>query len=1024
MKNNINKKVGATLLAAAIMAGTAVIPMSNAAVEAAATKAAKATNKPSIEYRVQVQDHAWMSWVNEGEMAGTVGESRRMETLQVRMLNCEGVSLKFYAHIQDLGDCWFTDKDEYVGTVAQSKRVEAIAITSEGLKEKGYQLQYRVQVQDIGWMPWVNDGEMTGTRYQSKRLETIEIVVVPTDDELAVEKAVAIDRLENYDAALSTVTAISSEYEAISAKIKTAIEDIEEATTKEAIDAKFDEIVKQIKKVYPEIEKLAEENSEKTAEERAKAMEEVEAYREAVAQANLLDSERKSIDTIIANATKAIENAKTPDDVRGAMGSLSQLMSGYTGLDTIKVQNAAIKELNTYLGKVRPGTRTTINEAIEAIKKETVISNITTTVNNIKDLVISQDEVYANLQAYKDTLPTIDNSVISSINKSIILLEISKVEEQVENADGEAEVKDIMNEFTTNYVTNYPMLETATQNALLKNATDSAIKTLEKYLTGYEEYYKGTETYDVQLKAEKAIAELRVGKKEDGTVLDTADKVKDALGNFAEKDEEGNVITSAKGYLKEIEETITAIEANKDAIKTAYIAAYNNAMKELEGYYNYVSGTDLTNAQKEEVYSMIDNAKVTIASVTTNTAVESAMNSFKGYISKYYEKAMIDKVKESAKAELETYKNSPIAAVKSAAQAGIDAIDALTGDEYTIAKIDEALSDAKTTIQGIIAENDINVAKSEAMSNIMTYQEEAKRLGVTLKAETVTAINAQMDKLADGDTTYEDMLNDETVNAIIDLINADTKEVINLIKADMSISDDLIVAAQNEAIKEVDEYARLARLAGYTKLPSELETLKAAIKEANTTTAINAAKAEVKNYIARHYELFDYQLTKINEVKAWKADDAENMDNVDKDKIIAIVDKAVEDLTKLVDQNEDKVVNKADVDKVVEVATNKKTYIFAQIDALETYKETLKAETAKMKAVSTEGSKEQYETYYNAQIDALRIDDCKWTGTVADNNVTANETATVKQILENAMSMFGVTKNSDGSYVIKVVPNN
>ena len=122
MKNNINKKVGATLLAAAIMAGTAVIPMSNAAVEAAAKEA----NKPSIQYRVQVQDHAWMSWVNEGEMAGTVGES---------------------------------------------KRVEAIGITSEGLKEKGYQLQYRVQVQDIGWMPWVNDGEVAGTRYQSKNLE-------------------------------------------------------------------------------------------------------------------------------------------------------------------------------------------------------------------------------------------------------------------------------------------------------------------------------------------------------------------------------------------------------------------------------------------------------------------------------------------------------------------------------------------------------------------------------------------------------------------------------------------------------------------------------------------------------------------------------------------------------------------------------------------------------------------------------------------------------------------------------------
>ena len=157
MKNNINKKVGATLLAAAIMAGTAVIPMSNAAVEAAA----KETNKPSIEYIAHIQDWGWSKgWVNEGEMAGTEGEARRVEAIKIKMTNCEGVSLKFKAHIQDYGDREYTDASEIIGTVGESKRVEAITITSTGLSQKGYKLQYRVLkdgLTKVKWLEqWVN----------------------------------------------------------------------------------------------------------------------------------------------------------------------------------------------------------------------------------------------------------------------------------------------------------------------------------------------------------------------------------------------------------------------------------------------------------------------------------------------------------------------------------------------------------------------------------------------------------------------------------------------------------------------------------------------------------------------------------------------------------------------------------------------------------------------------------------------------------------------------------------------------
>lgn len=1014
MKNNINKKVGATLLAAAIMAGTAVIPMSNAAVEAAATKAAKATNKPSIEYRTQVQDHAWMPWVSEGEISGTVGESRRMETLQVRMINCEGVSLKFYAHVQDIGDMWFTDKDEYVGTVAQSKRVEAIAITSEGLKEKGYKLQYRVQVQDYGWMPWVDDGEMAGTRYESKRLETIQIVVVPVEnDDLAVEKAVAIDTLENYKAALSTLTDATLpevDRNAIIAKIETAIEDIEKAETKADIDEKYDSIVNDIVKTYPEIEKLAEQNNKETAEEREKAMKEVEGYKNAVAQANLLDSERNSANIIIENATNAITNARTKKEVTTALGNLNSLMGQYTGVSQLKAQNIAIKELESYIGKVRPATKVTINNAIEEIKKAKDTTTIESKVNEIKELIEAQEKNYADLQAYKNTLPTISNSVIDSTDKALILLEISKTEEKIEKAENDTEVDEAMDTFNT-YVEDYSALKTATADALLKNAINSAIAKLEVYLTGYEQY-DGDANYDVQKLAKDAIAELKTGKNSEGTAVDisTPEAVNKLLGSFAKEDG-----TAGTGYLGNIETTINAIKEHEEDIKADYIIAYNNAMKELDGYYQNVSNTTLTNAQKNEVYAMINNTRATIAGVSTESAVEKAMDAFTGYIANYYEKAMIDQVKENAINELKAYKDSTIEGVKEKAEEGISAIEDLTGSNYTIANIDIELNDAKVEIQKIIDEKSIENAQADAISNIMTYQEEAKRVGASLKTATTEEINKAF-KEDTGILVISKIPEGKTVSDVLNEINKTTQKIIELIKKDMNTTDDIVVKAQNDAKKELDEYAKIATTAGYTTLPSELEIYKAKISNAKTTAAVATAKADAKAYIERNYSLFNAQLVAINDLKEQKDNLTPNVDN---DKIIAIIDKAIADLTKLTDKNDDKVVNASDITVITNKVTEDKTAVETQMTKLNNYKDTLKAKIADMESVSEETQANNYKDYYEKEVAKLRIDSVKWTEEGNIETDIKKQTTTVRNLIENAENMFNVTAKDDGSYEAK-----
>ena len=62
------------------------------------------------------------------------------------------------------------------GTEGQSKRIEAIQIELENLED--YTIEYKVHIQDIGWTNWYRDGEMAGTVGKGLRIEGIKIRIV------------------------------------------------------------------------------------------------------------------------------------------------------------------------------------------------------------------------------------------------------------------------------------------------------------------------------------------------------------------------------------------------------------------------------------------------------------------------------------------------------------------------------------------------------------------------------------------------------------------------------------------------------------------------------------------------------------------------------------------------------------------------------------------------------------------------------------------------------------------------------
>ena len=135
-----------------------------------------------VSYQTHVQDFGWQSAVYDGAVAGTTGQSRRLEGLKVSLAASGAFSgsIQYQTHVQTYGweSAWKKD-GELSGTAAQSKRLEAVRIKLTGEIANVYDVYYRTHRQTFGWSGWAKNGQDCGTSGLSKRLEAFEVRLVP-----------------------------------------------------------------------------------------------------------------------------------------------------------------------------------------------------------------------------------------------------------------------------------------------------------------------------------------------------------------------------------------------------------------------------------------------------------------------------------------------------------------------------------------------------------------------------------------------------------------------------------------------------------------------------------------------------------------------------------------------------------------------------------------------------------------------------------------------------------------------------
>lgn len=122
-----------------------------------------AGTKKSILYQTHVQDYGWQTWKKNGEMAGTQGEAKKMEAINIKLSSDLSGNVEYMTHVQNVGWQGWKSNGATAGTTGQNKRLEAIKMRLTGNVAKQYDIFYRVHAQDYGWLGWAKNGESAGT---------------------------------------------------------------------------------------------------------------------------------------------------------------------------------------------------------------------------------------------------------------------------------------------------------------------------------------------------------------------------------------------------------------------------------------------------------------------------------------------------------------------------------------------------------------------------------------------------------------------------------------------------------------------------------------------------------------------------------------------------------------------------------------------------------------------------------------------------------------------------------------------
>ena len=454
-------------------------------------------------------------------------------------------------------------------------------------------------------------------------------------------------------------------------KIQKAVSDMKAATTLEAAQTTFnaieDEVVATSNRNDEKFAELV--NEVKTArEEQKQLLEELFAkYKEILPTIEGTDANDMAIlDTLIAQARKEANNAKTANDVKKAQTKFENLMDS-------------------------------------ELKKK---------VEDQTELLQAQMNANDEMDTYKDVLDAMTD--LSGAERELIENQIETVKEDIKNAKDVPAVNAALSSFNT-FMSGHSEVNTKAKKALLDRAVQKAVEKLETYKAGAY-----AESTDPAPAGSKKIKELV-----DDYIKQINDKAKES--STKAEDIEAKLEEILKGTdpaedaYDGLDEKIEKIKEDLEKNYAKYVEAYNSAIEELD-FYAKNAKEKLTGDELAYVNSLIESTKGKLASDTVQSAddVTGAMTVFRNAVAQYsseFDEYQIEETRKAAVAELESYKGLNNPTINTKIEAGLTSVNAAE----TVNGIQSALKSALDEINKIISENKVLQAIADARAEFTKY---------------------------------------------------------------------------------------------------------------------------------------------------------------------------------------------------------------------------------------------------------------------------------------------------------------
>lgn len=134
-------------------------------------KIKKGVLKPLLQCDAHIEDVGWTGYKDTSkEIIGTEGKQKRLEAIKFKTDNLD---IEYRVHIENIGWQEWKKNEEVAGTTGQSLRIEAIEIRSNKV------LEVQEHIENVGWMPSSKGNDVRiGTEGKALRLEAFKIGIL------------------------------------------------------------------------------------------------------------------------------------------------------------------------------------------------------------------------------------------------------------------------------------------------------------------------------------------------------------------------------------------------------------------------------------------------------------------------------------------------------------------------------------------------------------------------------------------------------------------------------------------------------------------------------------------------------------------------------------------------------------------------------------------------------------------------------------------------------------------------------